>query len=63
MSDYRLSIFAGQALVGTLAFEPSDDGFSLSYAPQWAGSAQGNALSPHLPLQGTCSSLAIRRFI
>lgn len=63
MTDYTLHLYAGESLVGALAFDPAAETFSLEYAPEWAKSPQGFALSPHLPLSGGASSASLRRFI
>lgn len=63
MDDYSLQMYAGQALVGTMAFDPQSESFSLADAPEWIKNPKGFPLSPHLPLSGGASSGAIRRFI
>lgn len=63
MDDYSLQVYARQALVGALAFEPQSESFSLAYAADWVNSPRGYPLSPHLPLSGVAASGAIRRFI
>jgi serine/threonine-protein kinase HipA len=61
MSDYALDIFAGSDRVAELAWDPASDTFALAYTQQWQKA--GFALSPHLPLKGAISPVAIRRFL
>ncbi|SEB17783.1 HipA domain-containing protein [Variovorax sp. YR216] len=63
MSDYVLEVFSDTRRLGTLQYEPEHDDFSLNYDPEWVASPVGYALSPQLPLNGSGSSRAIRRFL
>ncbi len=60
---YALDLFTGDQLVARLGYTPESDHYSLEYAPSWAKAVHGYALSPHLPLDQTTSSHAIRRFL
>lgn len=61
MSDYALNIFVGSDHVAELTWDPASDAFALAYTQQWQKT--GFALSPHLPLTGAMSPVAIRRFL
>jgi serine/threonine-protein kinase HipA len=63
MNDYALHLFVAQTFIGTLAFDPASETFSLAYAREWVNSPHRFALSPHLPLSGGATSGAIHRFI
>ena len=59
--DYALDIYGGDQLVARLGFDPEGDTYNLQYTQSWV--AQGYALSPHLPLDQSASTHAIRRFL
>jgi len=61
--DYALDIYAGEQLVARLGLEPESDDYKLQYALSWRQAIHGYALSPHLPLDKTVSTHAIRRFL
>lgn len=60
---HKLYVFIGQSTkVAKLSVaNDSDSHFFWDYDPQWK--ANGFAISPYLPLQGECNSIAIRNFL
>lgn len=61
--DLALDVFFGTDLVGRLAFDPELDQFSFAYSAPWRQRAHRFQLSPHIPLDGEVSAVAVRRFI
>lgn len=61
--DLALDVFFGSDLVGRLAFDPELDQFSFVYSAPWRQRAHRFQLSPHIPLDGEVSAVAVRRFI
>ena len=58
-----LRVFAGELPVATLTLRPEPPEFNLVYEPAWVANKRAYALSPFLPLDGSASSISIRRFL
>lgn len=61
--DYALDIYAGSAHVARLGLDRIADRYHLQYTQAWQHSADGYALSPHLPWGQAADTHAIRRFL
>ncbi|MBV8620045.1 MAG: HipA domain-containing protein [Curvibacter sp.] len=61
--DRALDVFFDTDLIGRLAFDPALDQFSFMYSAAWRQCAHRFQLSPHIPLVGEVSAVAVRRFI
>ena len=61
--DYALDIYAGSAHVARLGLDRNEDRYHLQYTQAWQHSADGYALSPHLPWGQAADTHAIRRFL
>jgi serine/threonine-protein kinase HipA len=60
---HALDAFFGTDHVGRLAFDPEHDRFSFAYSAPWRQHADRFQLSPHIPLDGDVSAVAVRRYI
>ncbi len=61
MSDNRLKITMNSKVVGYLWIDAASDQFSFEYEQKWV--ENGFAISPHIPLDNSAESGAIRRFV
>lgn len=61
--DLALDVFCGADRVGRVSFDPANDQFSFAYSPEWLRHPGRFQLTPHMPLDGEVSPLAIRRYI
>ena len=63
MDGYILDVYAGAVRVGTLGYDQAQDAFHFDYGAAWRTLPGRYPLSPHLPLEGSASPQAIRRFL
>jgi len=64
MARHALIVTAPQGLVGTLAFESTEDRYEFVYDLAWPAGEQAFPLSPHVPLDGPpAASGVIARFL
>lgn len=61
--DQALDAYFGTDHVGRLAFDPEHDRFSFAYSAPWRQQADRFQLSPHIPIDGEVSAVAVRRYI
>lgn len=62
-AEHALDVLFGADRVGGLAFDPTQDQFSFVYSASWRQLGHRFPLSPHFPLDGEASAVAVRRFI
>lgn len=61
--EAALDVFFGAELVGRLGFDPEHERFSFAYSAPWRQHADRFQLSPHIPLNGEVSAVAVRRYL
>lgn len=60
--DHALDVFFGTQQLGRLQFDPGQEQFGFAYSALWRQHARRFQRSPHVPLDGEASAMAVRRF-